>query len=382
MFMKAMEKIRKHLRNRPVELTEMQTKGKKGVAHFIGDYLPTEIIHAAGAAPVGLVHGGDPAAMDASSSAIFRYICPFARSQYGYHLLKENEYFMMFDLLATPITCAHLRRMAEVYEFYTDKPIFKLGIPMQSDGKRATDYVRKSLVRFIERMEDLTGNKVTEKKLIDAIRLYRKMRELLKQISELRKSQQPPITTKEFFRLNHAAHLADPVVLVDLLEELYTELKGKEGPKLKGPRLLITGPNIAMGDNKVMDLIEKAGGQVVIEDIAEGVLYYWENVSSEGDPLDALVDRYIMKRSNFAVIRPNMDRHFDFIMTLAKDFSVAGIIWYQLRLCETYDIESYYFAKYLKEGKTHLPMLKLESEYDLADLGPLRTRIETFIETI
>ena len=46
-------------------LDEMRAEGRKVVAHFVGDYLPTELIYAAGAAPVGLVHGGDPVAVDA-----------------------------------------------------------------------------------------------------------------------------------------------------------------------------------------------------------------------------------------------------------------------------------------------------------------------------
>jgi benzoyl-CoA reductase/2-hydroxyglutaryl-CoA dehydratase subunit BcrC/BadD/HgdB len=380
--MKAMERITDHLRNRPLELDGMRSKGKKVVAHFVGDYLPTEIIYAAGAVPIGLVHGGDPAAVDASASVIFRHMCPFARSQYGYYELKENEYFDNYDLLAVPITCQHLRRMSDVYEFYTDKVVFKLGIPMPYDGERGKTYLRNGLLDLKGRVEELTGNKVTDKKLHEAIGVYRQMRDLLKQISELRKSSRPPISTRDFIWLNQAAHLADPVFMVGALASLYAELKDKEGPILKGPRLLITGPNIAMGDNKVVDLIEKVGGVLVAEDIAEGVLFYWENVSADGDPLDALIDRYLMRRPNFAVVRPNMDRHFDFIMKLAKDFSVKGIIWYQLRLCETYDIESYYFAELLRTRDPRLPLLKLESEYEVADLGPLKTRLETFIETL
>jgi benzoyl-CoA reductase/2-hydroxyglutaryl-CoA dehydratase subunit BcrC/BadD/HgdB len=288
----------------------------------------------------------------------------------------------MYDLLAAPITCQHLRRMAEVYEFYTDKAIFKLGIPQQWDGERGKAYYRQGLVELKERLEELTGNEVTEKKLIEAIGIYRRMRDLLKQISELRKAPWLPISTTDFIMLNHAAHLADPVFMVEALESLYAELKGKEGAQVKGPRLLITGPNIAMGDYKVLDLIGKAGGVVVAEDIAEGVLFYWENVAAGGDPFDAMAERYMMKRPNFSINRPSMDRHFDFILKLADDFSINGIVWYQLKPCEAYNIDSFYLAELLKKRNPRLPMLKLESTYDMEDTGPLKTRIETFIETL
>ena len=77
-----------------------------------------------------------------------------------------------------------------------------------------------------------------------------------------------------------------------------------------------------------------------------------------------------------------MKRHFDFIMKLPGEFAVDGIVWYQLRLCETWDIESFFFTDVLRKMDTPIPMLKLDSEYDIADRGPLKTRIETFVETL
>lgn len=380
--MDAMEKLSEHLRSRPVELERSQKEGKKVVAYFLGDYVPTEIIHAAGAAPIGLVHGGDPEALDASTHAIFRYICPFARAQYGYWVLKNQKYFQMFDLLVSPTTCVNLRRTTDMYNFFTDKPIFKLGVPQPFDGDRAVNYFKGSLELMKEKMEGLTGNKVTDKKLREAIDLYRRMRDLLKKISELRKSPQPPITTTDFVWLNHAAHLADPKFMVETLDSLYQELSKTKGPERKAPRILVSGPNIAMGDYKVLDLIEDCGGMIVVEDIAEGVLFYWENVAPDGDPIAALTDRYLMKRPNCAFVRPIIDRHFDFIHNLAKDFAVDGVVWYQLRLCETWSIESYFIAEKLKKLDRPYPMLKLESEYDVSDAAQLKTRIETFVDAL
>ena len=381
--MDTMQRVTDYLRNRPVELKRMKDRGeKKIVAHFVGDYVPAEIIYAAGAAPLGLVHGGDPEAVEAAHRAILRYVCPFSRAQFGYWVLGEQRYYEMFDLLVAPITCQHLRRAADLYAFYTDLPVFRLGIPQQFDGELGVNYYIEGLGLLKERLEQLTGNEVTEGKLREAIDLYNRMRGLLKKISDLRKSPRPPITTTDFIRLNHAAHLADPNFMVEVLDSLCQELSQKEGPKREAPRLLITGPNIAMGDYKVLDLVEESGGMIVAEDIAEGVLFYWENVAANGDPMAALADRYVMRRPNCSFMRPGMERHFDFILKLADKFAVDGIVWYELRLCETWDIEQFFFAERLREMDTPIPMLKLDSEYDVADRGPLKTRIETFVETL
>ncbi len=70
-----------------------------------------------------------------------------------------------------------------------------------------------------------------------------------------------------------------------------------------------------------------------------------------------------------------------FLFRLAKEYNAAGLIWYQLMYRESYKVESYFFQSRLKK-ETGLPMLVLESEYDAMETGPMKTRIETFLETI
>ena len=65
----------------------------------------------------------------------------------------------------------------------------------------------------------------------------------------------------------------------------------------------------------------------------------------------------------------------------AATLKASGDIWYQSMYCESYKTESYYFPDILKRD-AGLPMITVESDYDPADTGPMRTRIETFIETI
>ena len=62
--------------------------------------------------------------------------------------------------------------------------------------------------------------------------------------------------------------------------------------------------------------------------------------------------------------------------------TVDGVVWYQLRLCETYDMEAHILPERLKKLNPSPPMLKLESEYDIEDIGPMRTRIEAFVESM
>jgi benzoyl-CoA reductase/2-hydroxyglutaryl-CoA dehydratase subunit BcrC/BadD/HgdB len=196
----------------------------------------------------------------------------------------------------------------------------------------------------------------------------------------MRKSQPALINSKDFVALNHASSLADKSVMVEILESAYEQLKRQVLPSQEGPRILLTGSTLALGDGKILDMIEEAGGIIVIEEFAEGIRPYWGTIRFDGDLMEALADYYFMQRVPPAWFRPDRER-LDFLIKLAKDFNVAGVIWYQLMYRESYKLESYYFPDILKR-ETGLSMLTLESDYDAAEIGPMRTRIETFIETL
>jgi len=84
-----------------------------------------------------------------------------------------------------------------------------------------------------------------------------------------------------------------------------------------------------------------------------------------------------MKRVCPAWFRPGGER-LEFLIRLAKEFEVDGIVWYHLMHRESYKLESYSFLEVLKR-ETGLPMLVLESDYDSGEIGQMRTRIETYI---
>ncbi|MBW1769113.1 MAG: 2-hydroxyacyl-CoA dehydratase, partial [Deltaproteobacteria bacterium] len=81
-----------------------------------------------------------------------------------------------------------------------------------------------------------------------------------------------------------------------------------------------------------------------------------------------------------AWFRPSKGR-IEVLKTFSEAFKVDCCIWYQLIYRDAYDMQSYYFEKILKE-EAGLPMLKLESDYDTSEKGPMKTRIETFVKIL
>jgi benzoyl-CoA reductase/2-hydroxyglutaryl-CoA dehydratase subunit BcrC/BadD/HgdB len=377
------EILDKHLDNRPTQLMEAKEKGVKVVGYFPGNYVPEELIYASGGIPLCLVHGGNLQSADAALAVVPQVICPFARAQIGERLLQRNPYYRMIDMLIAPVTCQHLRKVAEIWEYRNELEIFKLGIPQQYGNDFEVEYYKNRLTALKDRLQALTKTEITDEKLSDAIQLYNRMRELLRKINLTRQTDPPVLKALDFIKLNHASYYADPEFMVEVLESVYREIKDKQPAakaKTNDPRILLLGPNIGYGDYTVLEMVQSAGGEIVIEEICEGVRYYWNDINDQGDLFQALTRGYLIDRLPCAFMRNSAKKRLDFTMKLIKDFDVSGVIWYELLCCETYDSEAYYFAE--KLGELNIPFLILESDYSTAVTGQLKTRITAFIEIL
>jgi benzoyl-CoA reductase/2-hydroxyglutaryl-CoA dehydratase subunit BcrC/BadD/HgdB len=374
--MRAMEDLSAHLRERVSELRKLKKEGRKIVGYVPGGFMPEELVWASGAIPVGLYRGGDHDAALKSSEYMSRFFDPFCRSQIGYWALGEPLYHMI-DLFVIPIADRNIMGIADCWEMWTDTRLFKLAVP-HNKSERSFQYYLERLQLLKEELEKLTGKSITEDELKKEIGISNRIRHLLRQISEMRKSERPPISGKDFIKLHHASLLADRAFLVKSLESISQELRVVE--RSIGPRIFLIGSTLAQGDYKVYDLLQPTGADVVIEEFSEGMRPYWRDVESNGNPMQALATSYLLKRTPLPFSRPSVKERTDLILRLVKEYKVDGIIWYSLMYRDSYNIDSIYFGrKAVEEG---IPFLSLMSDYDNAETGQLRTRIEAFIESM
>ena len=121
---------------------------------------------------------------------------------------------------------------------------------------------------------------------------------------------------------------------------------------------------------------------VVAEFLDEGTrLWQWE-VLTEGDTLKNIAETYFLKRTPPSIFQPAWEDRLEYLKGLIRDCSIDGVIWYQLSFEEIYDMECSIVSKAMDEMK--IPFLKLESsfEYSREAMGPLSTRVESFIQSI
>jgi benzoyl-CoA reductase/2-hydroxyglutaryl-CoA dehydratase subunit BcrC/BadD/HgdB len=368
-------------RTRPEQLKEQKKKGAK-IVGYIGRFVPEELIYASGALPYLLCRGGQPEPPDAVIPYMLRFMSPYSRSQIGYHLLGIDPVIPMLDLTVVQCSDCHESRLADLFEYFK-LPTVRLGIPPDWEKSLSRDYYYKGLAQLTEKLEALTDNIVSDQKLKESTDSLNKIRDILSKINLLRINHPPPIGGAEFIRLNHYSFYSDPGNLLPKLNDLYGELQKGSSPFPKeAPRLLLAGHVVGVGDYVVPRLIEESGGVIAAEFLDEGTRHCEWNVKTDGDLMTNLGETYYLERTPPSVFQPAWKERVESIKNLIRDFNIDGVIWYQLSFEEVYDLECSIISKALNE--INIPFLKLESSYEYSReaMGPLTTRVESFIETV
>lgn len=379
--MDIVEQLAEIARTRPEELKRQKEKGIK-IIGYTGRFVPEELIYASGAIPYFLCRGGEPGPPEAVLPYMLRILSPYARAQIGYHLLGVDPVMPMFDLIIAECSDCHKARLADLFEYFK-LPTARLGIPPDWKKTLSYDYYYRGLVRLREQLEALTDNKISAEKLREMTESINKIRDLLRKIRELRKQQPPPIGGYDFTRLNHFSFYNNPKDVVKKLDNLYKRLKKDKSPFAKAaPRLLLAGRVVSVGDYVLPKLIETSGGVVVTEFLDEGTRQCLWNVKTDGDLLRNIAEMYYLERTPPSIFQPAWEERITFMKKLIADFNIDGVIWYQLSFEEIYDMECSIISRAMDEIK--MPFLKLESsfEYSREAMGPLITRVESFIESI
>jgi benzoyl-CoA reductase/2-hydroxyglutaryl-CoA dehydratase subunit BcrC/BadD/HgdB len=379
--MTTLEKLVTDSKERTSELIRLKRDGAKIVGYVPNGYMPEELVYASGAIPVGLVRGGDHEAVMASEAHLFRLLDSFCRSQIGYRVMGKEALYQLPDLLVVPITDRNITAIADSWEFSTEVEVFKYGVPRYKGVKHAFEYYVEGLKLLKQRLEKLTGLEIKKDRLNKEVKLSNIINHRLEEISFTRKSQPPGVSGKDFFRLNHASYYADRQVLLSALESISLEVKRGEYLPRPGARIMLVGSTMAQGDSKVVDLLEQAGANIVIEEFSEGIRPRQQKIETEGDLIRNIATTYLERRISPALFHGVMRERFDYLLKLIKEFRVDGVVWYSLMYRDCYDREGLLFSRVL-EKETEIPFLKINSDYDAAETGQLRTRVETFIDMV
>jgi benzoyl-CoA reductase/2-hydroxyglutaryl-CoA dehydratase subunit BcrC/BadD/HgdB len=156
------------------------------------------------------------------------------------------------------------------------------------------------------------------------------------------------------------------------------ELLSEETPRQRGPRLILIGP--VLDDPTVLEIIDDLGACVVSDDLCTGSRYFEQPVAEagEGDPIEALADRYL-KRWPCPAKHSLHGQRGEHLLELVEERKADGLVFTLQKFCEPQAFDYAIIKETLDVAG--VPHLVLELEHTPA-VGQLRTRLEAFSEML
>ena len=361
-------------RNAFLALYEEKKKGKKVVGTFCS-YTPTELIHAAGAIPVGLCGNSEQGILEAETR-LPKALCPLIKSSYGLAMTDQCPFFYFSDGVLAETTCDGKKKM---YELLGElKPVHVMKLPQGKDHALALESWAEEIRLGAKFLEELFDVKITEEKLHDAIVYRNRVGKARIERYGGAKAKRAPVSGYELTTISESAdfHFTDDS-LIEKLEEKTREFKSRVRAGAENrPRVLLTGcPNTGLRE-KLVRRVEEMGADYVCSDHCAGPRTLRFMVDEEKDPYEALAERYL--KINCSVMTPNKGR-FDDLKHLVSEYQVDGVIEVVLHGCHTFAVEAWHTKNTIYE-ELGLPYLRIDTDFSPSDRGQIETRLGAFIE--
>lgn len=364
------------------ELVQAQKDGRKVIGAFCV-FVPEELVIASNAILIGLCSGAE-VAYDQAEQFVPRNTCALIKSAFGFKLGKVCPFTEITDMIVGENTCDGKKKAFEQFAKIHDG-FYLMDLP-QIKSQAGHQLLKSEYIRFAKKLEEITGNTITEEKLKQAIEIVNAKRAAMHRLAQLRAFDSAPISGLDVLLANQIYFFDDPERFTSSINTLCDELEERIKNSIavfpkETPRVIISGCPMAVPNWKVPAIIETSGAVIVGEETCtgeRGTQGLTDNSSNTLDGLfDALVNRYLT--IDCAVFTPNASR-LEHIKQMVKQYNADGVIHYTLQFCQPYAHEAMNIEKELEAAD--IPVLAIDTDYSNEDMGQLKTRIEAFIERI
>ncbi|MFC1822906.1 2-hydroxyacyl-CoA dehydratase subunit D [Thermodesulfobacteriota bacterium] len=345
-------------------------KADRPIFGYITEHVPIELIHAAGILPLR-IQGGNTA--DLADLHLQAFSCSYARS--AIHMAMNGSYDYLNGLISSK-TCDVALSLFQIWE--DCRPLqFKwlLSLPGNCDAD-AIAYFRDELVELKTAVEEYRQLEISEEGLLQAIELYNDIRQVVNQLWVKRKVGSLALSTGDLVRALKGSQVLPPESSLDLLKRLLENGDGQTPLQGSDVRLMLFGTSYA--DATLVDIIEKNGGRVLMDDTHSIGRLFGSNVEIQDDPLTSIAQHYVCKVTG--CYRLTYEERWERIQNLIKEWNINGCIHIIQKFCDTSLFDSPLIQDDLKA--LGIPTLVLDIDDTSPGMGQLETRVQAFIEMV
>lgn len=362
--MSLFEEFKKIVNNPQLYLSNINSIG------YMCNYVPEEMIYAAGFTPVRLNATGS----EGTSSGDMYFStgnCSFPRR------ILDKGISGAYDFLSGIIFmngCDHNRRLFDNWNYAGIKTPFTwmLFVPHSKTEASLNQYINE-LYKLHKFLEENASESITDQKLLDAISVFRRKRVLLKELSGLRGKK---LKGSEFLTVMLATSVMPPEKSIEMLELFISELNEK--PDLDNNlRVLVTGNCVEEIEH--LEILENAGAEIVYDNICLGSRYFDRVIEVKTSPLEDLATGYLRAPSCPRIMNDTENR-IKSVKKAVYDHNIDAVVIEKLEFCSMMTGEGWILSQELR--KESIPYIILTRELYGGGKSQIKTRIQAFYEKV
>jgi len=334
-------------------------------------YVPRALLSLDGLIPVR-VRAPGAAGTEIAEIYLSNVTCSYSRSLLEFAMDDRYDFLGGWVFAAG---CDHIRRLLDNLDYLISPDFSHMIDAPHRKGGAALDWYIKELDILLEKLADHFGIDTGEEALNAAVINQNRLHRSLKEIADLRKQKQPPISGTEFQRIMMASLTVPAGDMEKALREIKDSVARRKKQTDFRARLMVVGGNI--DDTDFIHTIESTGGLVVADRFCTGSLPGLVMLDESNDPLTEIAQKTLLETSCPRMMEDFQDRLGSIIDT-AREYDVDGVIVEHIKFCDIWGIETGLLVDGLREAG--LPALRLERDYRQTGEGQLRTRIQAFLE--
>ena len=357
---------------RDTVLKTIEKTGKKAIGCF-PIYSVEELIYAAGMVPVGMWGGRMP--FKESEKYLQSFCCSIMKENIE---LGVSGAYDMLSAVTIPSLCDTLKCVMSNWTAAVPHiPVVPLIFPQNRKSPAGIDYMRKEFRKIATLLEGISGKKITDKDLEDALAVFDDFRKTIMEFTVVAREYGETINPKVRHHIIKASYFLDKKDYTEELKAIIEGLKALPKEKEFEKKVVLTG--LIAEPDPFLDLLIENEFQVVGDDLAQESRQFRTQYREGLDPIDKIVYRFV-DQDGCAFLYDAHKSRGSKIINLVNETNAKGVIVTMMKFC---DPEEFDYPIYKKElENAGIKHCYVELEQNIEGYENIRTRVQSFAEMI
>lgn len=343
----------------------------KGAIGMMPIYAPEELVHATGFLPVGLWGGSRPVTKART------YLPPFACSvmQQVMELECEGAYD---DLAAVvfSVPCDTLKCMSQKWK--GTSPVLVFTHPQNRGLEAANRFLEREYAILKEKLEDITGVKITNAALERSIQIYNENRAAMREFSALAARCPQVISAVDRHAVFKARLFMEKSRHTALVRALMEAVRAAEPQPWTGKKVVVTG--ILLEPNGLLEIFDRLGLAIVADDLAQESRQIRVDVP-DGDeaPLYRLAKVWQNMYGCSVATDPQKQRG-PMLLDMVRKTGADAVVVAMMKFCDPEEWD--YPICYKQFEAQGVRSLMIEVDQESTSFEQIHTRLQSLVETL